>query len=209
MHIRIITYLGEPDRLDEGVAYTRDEAQPEVDRLPGSLGLSMWVERESGRSRIATGWVDRAALDGSEAVLSTGVRVQAGKHLGADPSSEVFTVAALHRQGPVEPGHWTRTSRYDLAPSDVDRAVDWFQRQVLPIVREFSGLSAAVLLADGERGKLLSAVTFASRDAMRASGDLARGLRERAPQEVPTVRLTDMSEMELVIAGLRPSEPTT
>ena len=91
MHFRIITFLGDPARLDDGIAYTRTQAQPEVDAMTGSHGLSMWVERESGRSAVTTGWADRAALEVFTLCLLLGFR---GEVLGFQVPPCYASVAA-------------------------------------------------------------------------------------------------------------------
>ena len=206
MHVRIITFLGDPARLDDGIAYTRTQAQPEVDRMTGSLGLSMWVERESGRSAVSTGWVDRAALDGSEATLSAGVRAQAGKHLGGDPASEVFELVALHQAGPPEPGNWTRSSRFSVPREQIDVAVEYSRQTLLPAIADLDGLVAAVMLVDRERGRTLMAVTFRDDASLAASRDRGEQLRDGYAAAVPGGSLVEVTEMELVIAGLRPPD---
>ena len=206
MHFRIITFLGDPARLDDGVAYTRTQAQPEVDAMKGSHGLSMWVERESGRSAVTTGWADRAALDGSEATLSTGVRAQAGKHLGGDPSSEVFELAVLHQAGPGRPGNWTRTSRFAVPRQAIDAAVAYFEQSALPAIRDYDGLVSVVMLVDRERGRTLTAVTLADDASLAASRERGQELRDGFAAAVPTGSLVEVTEMELVIAGLRPPD---
>ena len=202
MHFRVITFLGDPARLDDGIAYVRDEAQPVIDRMPGSLGLALWVDRESGRSVAATGWTDRAAVDASEAVLSAGVRAQAGKHLGGDPVSEVYERAVAHFVAQPFPGCWTRSTRFSAPPGGVDRLTAFFEDTARPAIRGYDGLVSAVLLVDRERGRCLSAVTFASREAMEASRERGQQLRDGAVSAGGAV--TDVSESELVIAGLRP-----
>ena len=204
MHFRVITFLGDPARLDDGIAYVRDEAQPEVDRMPGNLGLALWVERESGRSVTATAWTDRAAVDASEGVLSTGVRAQAGKHLGGDPVSEVYERAVAHLVSTPRPGCWTRSTRFAGPAGAVDEMIAFFEDTAWPVVQGYDGLVAAVLLVDRERGRCLSAVTFDSREAMEASRDRGQQVRQEAEGTVAGSRITDVSESELVIAGLRP-----
>lgn len=208
MHVRIITFLGDPARLDDGIAYTRTQAQPEVDRMAGSLGLSMWVERESGRSTVTTGWVDRAALDASEATLSSGVRAQAGRHLGGDPSSEVFEVVAMHRAEPAAPGNWTRASRFTVPREQLDAAVAYWRQTALPAIQGLDGLVVAVLLVDRERGRALAAVTFKDQASLAAGRDRGREIRDGVVAAVPGCALVEVTETELVIAALRPPDGT-
>lgn len=91
--------------------------------MPGSLGLALGVERECGRSGTATAWTERAASHTGEGVLSTGVRAQAGKHLGGDPVSEVDERAVAHLVSRPQPGGWARSTRFDAPAGAVDQMI--------------------------------------------------------------------------------------
>ena len=49
MYARSTTFRGRPESVDDGIAFCRDEVLPMCRDLPGCLGLSMIVDRGSGR----------------------------------------------------------------------------------------------------------------------------------------------------------------
>ena len=144
MFVRISTIQAEPGRLDDGIRYLREEVQPGVDRIPGSLGLAAWVDRPSGRVSVIALWADRASMEASASAAS-GLRQDAAKHLGGDAAVEVFETAVVHRVSAPAPGNWSRSSRFDVAAEDVDRAVRYFEGSVLPDVQQQDGLVTAAL----------------------------------------------------------------
>ena len=65
MYARSNTLTGNPQALDEGIAYIRDEMMPLLQGMDGFVGLSMLCDRDSGRCIITTSWADEAAMRAS------------------------------------------------------------------------------------------------------------------------------------------------
>src|SRR5215212_8038002 len=62
MHARSTTIKADPDNLDAGIAFTRDEVMPAIQQIQGCIGLSMLTDRESGRCIVTTSWADADAM---------------------------------------------------------------------------------------------------------------------------------------------------
>src|SRR3954447_23893952 len=62
MHARSTTIKADPEKLDAGIAYVRDEVLPTVQQIDGCIGLSMLTDRESGRCIVATAWANEQAM---------------------------------------------------------------------------------------------------------------------------------------------------
>jgi len=203
MFVRISTISAEPGRLDDGIAYLREEVLPQVDRMAGSQGLAAWVDRSTNRVAAAALWVDRAALDASAEPVG-GLRQDAAKHLGGEATVEVFEAAIVHEVTPLAVGQWSRSTRFDVATADIDRLVQYFETTALPDIKEQGkGLAAAALLIDRENGKTRVVLTFDSREALEASRPTSQQRRDRAVQEIPSLTVTDVIESEVVLAGFR------
>jgi len=67
MHARSTTIRGNPEAVDAGISYIRDRVMPAVQGMDGFVGLSMLVDRESGRSIITTAWSEADTLTASAA----------------------------------------------------------------------------------------------------------------------------------------------
>ena len=56
MYARSTMIRGRPESVDEGIVFCRYEVLAMCQELPGCVGLSMIVDRESGRSITTTAW---------------------------------------------------------------------------------------------------------------------------------------------------------
>ena len=69
VYARTTTMQADPARIDAGIAYVRDQVFPAVTAMDGCVGMSMLVDRESGRCIATTAWESEAALrDSAERV---------------------------------------------------------------------------------------------------------------------------------------------
>ncbi len=84
MHARSTTFRDRPEALDAAIAHVRGEAMPALLELPGCVGLSMLVDRDTGGAVVTTAWQDEQTLRDSE--LQTGaLRDRAQQVFGARP----------------------------------------------------------------------------------------------------------------------------
>src|SRR5437660_11885501 len=96
MYARSTTINGDPTSVDEGIAFVRDETMPSLRRMDGCAGLSMLVDRASGRSIVTTSWRDEEAVRASrEFVRPTLDRT--AEVLGGRAEAAEGDTAAMHR----------------------------------------------------------------------------------------------------------------
>ncbi|MGY1632215.1 hypothetical protein ACI784_10985 [Geodermatophilus sp. SYSU D01186] len=62
MHARSTTIKADPDNLDAGIAFTRDEVMLAIQQIDGCIGLSMLTDHESGRCIVTTSWAEADAM---------------------------------------------------------------------------------------------------------------------------------------------------
>src|SRR6202161_4640502 len=62
MYARSTTIQAQPSSIDAGVAHVRDEVMPALTQIDGCVGLSLLVDRESGRCIATTAWENEAAM---------------------------------------------------------------------------------------------------------------------------------------------------
>lgn len=201
MFVRATTIHADLTRLDEGIAFVRDQVAPAVDTLPGSLGLSVFVTRDPAIVTVTTAWATDTDRQASDEVL-TPLRARGSRILGGPAVSELLELAVLDRRRPAEAGFWSRMTRVTVDPLHLEAAVDAYSASTLHDVQLLDGYCSAVLLVDRLTGAGAVSVTFDSRrslESSRAQGEMLRaaGLA-KAGAEVVEVR-----EAEIVLAGIR------
>lgn len=202
MFVRSSTIMAEPAQIDDGIIYVREEVRPQVAELPGNLGLSMWVDRPSGRAVVTTFWTDRKSLEASSAVAAS-LRQESAKRLAGESTVEVTELVHVHRVKPSQPGYWSRFVELDVAADDIDRLVRHFESSSLPSLQQHDGLVVAIMGVNRDDGKALVATTFETRQALDASRSGSEERRDKSTSEVPSASVTSVLELELVIAGWR------
>lgn len=201
MYARTSTIQADPARIDEGIAYVRDHVIPAVTAIDGCVGMSLVVERDSGRC-IAT-----AAWDTEEAMLASAEKVrpyrdEAQRRLGAEISEvEVWEVAATHRDHAMPAGACARLTFLSGDPATTERAVDVYRLAVLPKIQEFDGFCSASLLINREKGRAVGTLTFERRDQLEATRDAAMKIRELASREMGA-SVDEVVEVEVALAHL-------
>jgi len=201
---RAVVAQGNPAKVDEVVAFVRDRVQPLVDSLPGSHGLSMFANRETGMIVVNTAWADEAALTASDAELK-GVRQEAITLLEA-PEVEIHILepALIFQVGPDQPGYWARAAEVQHAPEKIDETIAMFRDVALPTMRErFAGINTVALLVNRRTGFSVANITYTSREAMEVSRDEADRMR-RNNLRAADAELRNVRELEVAIVGIRP-----
>ena len=201
MHARATVVTTDPAKVDDVVAFVRDRVRPVVDAQSGSLGLSMNVDRTTGRCTVTSVWADRASMHASERALSA-LRESAGRVAGGHPATEEYELAVLHRRAQAEPGCWVRTTRVRLDPAQVDAGIRLFRSVTVPQVEQLPGFRSVLLLVDRRSGAGVISAVFDDRAALDASRGAAEAVREESRARTAAA-VTDVVESEIVLAGLR------
>ncbi len=204
MYARSSTFTADPARVQDGIAFVRDEVVPALDRLDGSTGLSLIANKDNGRMIISAGWRDEQSMRASDEAVG-GLRARGAQVIGAEATVDVWEIAALHRVRDVEPGACLRASWTRGDVSRVDRAIDSYRAAVLPQIEELPGFCSASLFVDRETGRAVSSVTYASRQDMVDSRASATSMRRTAVEE-NELQVLEVVEFDVEIAQLRVPE---
>jgi hypothetical protein len=188
--------------IDAAVARVRDEMMPAVLAADGSVGLSMLVNRRSGRCIVTSAWRTAEAATAEERMPPMIDSAAAGAET---PEVEDWEIAVLHRDHTSDPGAWVRVTWVHVEPDQSDRLVDLYRMVLLPQIAEFAGFCSASLLLDRPSGHAVSSVTFDSEDAMHSTRMLAAGVREHGAGHVDG-EVLEVDELQLVLAHLRVPE---
>lgn len=205
MFVRTTEVQADPARIDEGLAVVRDEIFPAVSDLDGCVGMSMLVDRESGRCIATTAWQSEDAMRQSADQVMP-LRQRALDSLGAAGSDvHQWEVAVVHRDHAAPDGACARLTWLSGDPSTADRAIDMYRMAVLPRIQELDGFCSASLMIDRQAGRVVGTVAFDSRETLEASRDAAQAIRERVVGELGA-SVDNIEEIEVAFAHLHVPE---
>jgi quinol monooxygenase YgiN len=206
VYARSTTIMARPETIDAGIAEVRDRVMPEIQQMDGCIGLSMIVDRESGRCIATSAWQSEAAMRASDTALQP-VRERLGEMMGGSPTVDEWEIAVLHRDHRSAEGACVRVTWVHVDPANMDRAIDVYKMASLPRAEELSGFCSASLLVDRASGRAVSSVTYDSMEAMETTREAAASMRSAASKDVGA-EVLDTGEFELVLAHLRVPELT-
>jgi hypothetical protein len=204
VYARSTTFATHPAAIDAGVTHVRDQVMPTLLGSEGCIGLSMLVDRRSGRCVVTTAWRTEQAMRASPE-QPWPVPDHTTDPPAARPLVEEWEIAVLHRDHTARPGACVRVTWVRIDPAQSDRVVDLYKLVLLPQIQEFDGFCSAALLLDRSSGYAVSSVTFDSHDAMRGTRKLAAVVRERGARQA-SGEIIEVAEFELVLAHLHVPE---
>jgi quinol monooxygenase YgiN len=204
VYARSTTIEAQPESIDAGIAYVCDEVMPALETMTGCVGLSLLVDRESGRCIITSAWDSQEAMQAS-AEQVTPLRDRAAEAFRGSATVNTWEIALLHRDHRSGEGACVRATWFKMSNGQMDRSIDFYKESVLPSLQELDGFCSASLLVDRTCGRAVSSVTFDSSDAMDRNREQARSLRAARLRELGADQL-DVGEFELALAHLRVPE---
>lgn len=201
-----ITAHDGPDQraINAGIAHIRDEVMPALDAVAGCVGLSLMVDRESGRCIATSAWRSEEAMHASAPILAP-IRHRAVEVFEGSATVDEWEIAVVHREQYTGPGACVRATWLRARPEQFDRAIEFYRSSVLPSLEELEGFCSASLMLDRSSGRAVSSATFDSAAAMERNRDQARSLRTARLRDLGADQL-DVGEFELVLAHLRVPE---
>jgi heme-degrading monooxygenase HmoA len=205
MYARSTTARADVSKLGEVIAFVRDDVMATVQAMDGFVGLSMLVDRGSGRWIVTSSWATEEALRAGAAGIRE-VRTRAVER-GAGGEVEVrdWEVAVMRRAHGTQDGACTRVVWVRGEPSRTDEAVEAFRTRILPKIEQLAGVSSVSMMIDRRDGLKAVATTYDSRDALTGAGGQALANRDEFARAIGG-RITDVGEFDLVLAHLRVPE---
>ena len=201
MYARSTTIMGDPARLDDGIAYVRDDVMPTITTMDGCLGLSMLIDRDTGQCIVTSSWDSEAAMQASNLHLAP-MRMRGGQIMGGPPEVDEWEVAVMHRDHPAPAGSCCRVTWMRLNHTDIDRDIDLYRAAMLPEMESIEGFCSASLLVNRALGRACNTTTYDSREALDASRERSWTIRDAGVREAG-VDVLDVVECDLVLAHLR------
>ncbi|RZU31829.1 hypothetical protein [Blastococcus saxobsidens] len=204
MYARSTTIHGNPQSVEQGIAFVRDEDMPALRRLEGCVGLSMLADRTTGRCIVTTSWVDEATMRASQdAVRTSQERTLAV--LGGTAQVDEWEIAAMHRVHDSHHGTCSRVTWLRSDPDAVDKAVDAVRLSLMPKLDDLPGFCSVSVLAQRAEGLSVATVTYDTRADLDDSAEGARQFREEFGPSLG-IEVVDTAEFDLSIAELRVPE---
>ena len=205
MYARTTTITAEPKRMHEGIADVRDHVMPAVAEMDGYTGLSMLVDRTSGRCIVTTGWTTAQALAGSREKV-TEMRRRAADRFGTrDTQVQEWEIATLHRLHSATDDSCARVLWSRTDPTVLDETLDAFRREIVPRMDDLPGFCSLSLLVDRRTGHGSVTTVYADRAALDATRDTVSAMRDEFTGE-RGVMVTEEAEFEVVLHSLRVPE---
>ena len=204
VYARSTTIQAQPSNIDAGIAYVRDDVMPALQAMDGYVGLSMLVDRESGRCIATSAWETEEACRKSTEQAAP-LRERAAEILGGDASVDQWEIGVLHRDHRSKDGACVRATWMKVPQDQADRAIEFYKDSVLPSLEDLEGFCSASLLINRESGRAVSSATFDSREAMDRNSERATELRNTRTRELGA-DIIDVGEFELALAHLRVPE---
>ncbi|MFD2093995.1 antibiotic biosynthesis monooxygenase [Blastococcus deserti] len=204
MYARSTTVHADPQRIDDGIAYVRDEVMPAVQSMPGCMGLSMLCDRDSGRCIVTTSWDSEESMSASrEAVMP--MRERATEVMGGHFDVQEWEIAVLHRAHQAPEGACCRVTWTRGDPARMDDVTETFRTGLIPRLDDIPGFCSVSMMGDRQSGMGVVTATYDDRASLERSAETARGMREQFAREMG-LEITDMAEFELAIHHLRVPE---
>jgi hypothetical protein len=182
-----------------------DELMSMMTDIEGCMGVSLLVDRSSGRCIATSSWESEDAMRGSSEQLKP-VRERLLETLGGDRLEiQEWEIAILHRDHESPAGACARVTWGRPPAGQLDAAVDAFKSTVLPLLENQDGFCSASMLINRETGMLCGTVSYDTR--ARVEGNREFAAHQRALMTERTgIEFVDVLECELAVHHLRVPE---
>lgn len=205
MYARSTTIQAQPLSVDIGIAHVRDVVMPALQEIDGFVGLSLLVDRQSGKCIATSSWEDVRAMRAGAGRVAP-IRDRAALMFDGSARVEEWEIALLHRDHRSRDGACVRATWLKVVPDQLSRSLDFYRASVLPEMENLDGFCSASLMVDHPAcRRAVSCSTFDSMDAMARNRDQATELRSRRVRDLGA-EVIDVTEFELAIARLRVPE---
>jgi hypothetical protein len=202
--IRVVITRADIPRTGEGIAFVHGEIQPEIAEMDGNRGFTMAVDHSSKRYICIAAWTDDEAVK-ANAARAAGLISDVARRLGgSEPSVEIFDLAVAHSVKPLRVGYWGWLTRVDMPVDDLDRAVPRFRDTAVPFFENYDGFAALDLFVDRMSGLAESVLWFDSLQVLRGSRPRSQEVQKLLSADIPTAKIVETAELEVVIAETSP-----
>ena len=201
MFARSSTIHADTSKIDEGIAYVQGTVMPQLSHMDGYVGMSLIVDRSSGRCIATTGWRGEQDMRDS-AVRVVPIRDSAADAFGgAAFDVEEWEVVVMHRAHHARPGTCMRVTWGTVDPSGIDKAIDHWTFDTLGKIEDLPGFCSASLMLNETSGRMVVTVAYDTRTDLERTRSAGAALRDEASAAM-MLRIDDVAEFDLALAHL-------
>ena len=204
MYARSTTIQAQPTSIDAGITHMRDKVMPALEAIGGCVGMSLLVDRTSGRCIATSSWESEEAMRASAESLRT-IRDQAAELFGGGAQIEEWEIGAMHREHRAGEGACVRATWVKVDPDQLDGGIEFYKATILPALEELEGFCSASLLVDRASGRGVAVATFDNAEALEQNKDQLDGIKATGSREAHA-EVVDQCDFELALAHLRVPE---
>lgn len=204
MYARSTTIQANLSAIDAGIAHMRDEVMPALENMPGCIGMSLLVDRRSGRCIATSSWESEDMMrESADRVRS--LRDRAVQVFGAgEARAEQWEVVAMHRDHRTRAGACAQLT-WAKAEGGFGAAVDTYKSVVVPQVEQMPGFCSTSLLVDWAGGRGVACETFDSYEAIERNRERLATVRREGTRRAG-IDVLDVGDFEIALAHLRVPE---
>ncbi|MFF0546762.1 hypothetical protein [Nocardia thailandica] len=205
MYARSTTFAAQRSSIDNGVAFLRNELMARLPEIDGWVGMSLMMDRQSGRCIATTAW------DSEDTLLASRPRIESlrdGLALalnGPVEKVEEWEVAVMHRDHLAGASACTRCTWVRMDPARVDRAIETFKTMLLPELEKIEGFRSASLFVDRASGRGVGSTVWAGREELESSREQTDRIRTVVTGNMGA-EVLEVAEFRLGFAHLRVPE---
>jgi hypothetical protein len=204
MYARSTTVQAQPSSIDAGIGHMRDTVMPALEGIDGCVGLSLLVDRTSGRCIATSSWESEEAMRASEESIRP-IRDRAAELFGGSAQVEEWEIAGMHREHRAGEGACVRATWVKVDPDQIERGIEFYKATILPALEELEGFCSGSLLVDRASGRGVAAATFDNAEALARNNDALDTIKATGSQEA-NAEVLDQCDFELAVAHLRVPE---
>jgi hypothetical protein len=191
----------QPSMLDDGIAHVSDTVMPALSHIDGYLGVSLMLDRASGRSIVTSAWRSQDAMRSSVERVNA-IRQDAVGAFGASGADvEEWEVAVMHRAHHARPGTWMRATWLSMDDANVADGIETFKHGTLAKIEDLPGFCSASLMVNRAAGRAVTTVGYDDRSSLEYSREGANAVRDKAAREMDA-HILEVLEFELALAHL-------
>lgn len=204
MFARSSTIHAQAAMIDAGIAHVRDTVMPAMTHIDGFVGLSLMVDRETGKCIATSAWRAEGDMqDSADGVRA--IRDGAAGAFGGTADVETWEVAVLHRAHHARTGTCVRATWSRSDPARMDEAIGVFKFGTLSRIEDLPGFCSASLLVNRTDGRAVVTVAYDDRDALDLSRQPGAVVRSETARETD-LEVLEVAEFDLEVAHLHVPE---